>query len=89
MAIQPVETLGGYRALLAGAGFAIIHFEDLTEELRPVLRQRFAMYQVMRREAEVAGTATGSEAFHRSYVRYAELFEARQLGGLRATTIKP
>lgn len=89
MAIQPVETLDGYRALLAAAGFTIVRLEDLTEDLRPVLRQRFAMYQVMRGEAEVAGTPTGSEAFHRSYARYAELFEARQLGGLRATALKP
>ena len=89
MAIQPVETIEGYRALLAAAGFAIVGLEDLTEELRPVLRKRFEMYQAMRREAEVAGTPSGSDAFHRSYARYAELFEARQLGGLRATALKP
>lgn len=89
MAIQPAETLDSYQALLVAAGFAIVHLEDLTEELRPVLRQRFAMYQVMRREAEAAGTPTGSDAFHRSYARYAELFEARHLGGLRATALKP
>ena len=89
MAIQPVGTLDGYQALLAAAGFTIVSLEDLTEELRPVLRQRFAMYQVMRREAEAAGTPTGSDAFHRSYARYAELFEARRLGGVRATAIKP
>ena len=89
MAIQPVGTLDGYQALLAAAGFAIVSLEDLTEELRPVLRQRFAMYQVMRREAEAAGTPTGSDTFHRSYARYAELFEARRLGGVRATAIKP
>lgn len=89
MAIEPVETVDGYRALLQAAGFAIVRLEDLTEELGPVLRQRFAMYQVMRREAEAAGTPTGSAAFHRSYARYAELFEARQLGGLRATALKP
>ena len=89
MAIQPVGTLDGYRALLTAAGFTIVGLEDLTEDLRPVLRQRFAMYQVMRGEAEAAGTPTGSDAFHRSYARYAKLFEARQLGGLRATAIKP
>jgi SAM-dependent methyltransferase len=89
MAIQPAETFDGYRALLQAAGFAIVRLEDLTEELRPVLRQRFATYQVMRREAEAAGTPTGSDAFHRSYARYAEMFEARQLGGLRATALKP
>jgi SAM-dependent methyltransferase len=89
MAIQPVETLDGYRALLVAAGLAIVSLEDLTEELRPVLRERFAMYQAMRGEAEAAGAPTGSEAFHRSYARYAELFEARQLGGLRATALKP
>jgi SAM-dependent methyltransferase len=85
MAIQPAETRDSYRALLAASGFAIAQLEDLTE----VLRQRFAMYQVMRREAEAAGAPTGSDAFHRSYARYAELFEARQLGGLRATALKP
>ncbi len=89
MAIQPAETLASYRALLEAAGFAIVQLEDLTEELRPVLRQRFAMYQVMRREAEAACAPSGTDAFHRSYARYAELFEARQLGGLRATARKP
>jgi sarcosine/dimethylglycine N-methyltransferase len=88
MAIQPIETLESYRALLEAAGFAIVSLEDLTEELRSVLRQRFAMYQVMRREAEAAGTPTGSDTFHRSYARYAELFEARELGGLRVTALK-
>ena len=58
MAIQPLETLDGYRALLAAAGFTIVRLEDLTEDLRPVLRQRFAMYQGdAGREAEVAGHA--------------------------------
>lgn len=89
MAIQPVETIAGYRNLVTGAGFEIVSLEDLTEDLGPVLRQRFAMYQVMRREADVAGAPAGSDAFHRSYARYAELFESGQLGGLRATALKP
>jgi len=46
------------------------------------------MYQAMRREAEVAGTPVGHDAFHRSYVRFVELILARQLGGIRATAEK-
>jgi ubiquinone/menaquinone biosynthesis C-methylase UbiE len=89
MAIQTLQSLPGYRALLEATGFRIESIEDMTEEWGPILRQRLAMYQAMRLEAEAAGTPVGHDAFHRSYVRFVELILARQLGGIRATAVKP
>jgi sarcosine/dimethylglycine N-methyltransferase len=88
MAAQTLQSLSGYRYLLETAGFRVIALEDLTVDWGPILQQRLAMYQAMRREAEATGTPAGHDAFHRSYVRFVELILARQLGGIRATAEK-
>jgi sarcosine/dimethylglycine N-methyltransferase len=88
MAVQTLQTLDSYRSLIEGAGFGVIALEDLTAEWGPILQQRLPMYQAMRREAEAAGTPSGSAAFHRSYPRFVELVVTRQLGGVRATAEK-
>ena len=88
MAAQTLQSISGYRGLLETVGFRVVALEDLTTEWGPILQQRLAMYQAMRREAEAAGTPTGHDAFHRSYVRFVELILARQLGGIRATAEK-
>jgi sarcosine/dimethylglycine N-methyltransferase len=89
MAAQTLQSLPSYRRMLEAAGFRVISIEDRTEEWGPILRQRLAMYQAMRREAEAAGTPAGHSAFHESYIRFVELVGARQLGGIRATAEKP
>ncbi len=89
MAAQTLQSLPDYQRLLETIGFRVLAIEDLTLEWGPILQQRLAMYQAMRREAEAAGTPGGHDAFHRSYVRFVELILARQLGGLRATAEKP
>jgi sarcosine/dimethylglycine N-methyltransferase len=88
MAVQTLQSLDDYRSLIEGAGLGVIALEDLTAEWGPILKQRLAMYQTMRREAEAAGTPSGSAAFHRSYPRFVELVVTRQLGGVRATAEK-
>ena len=89
MAAQTLQSLPDYHRLLETIGFRVLAIEDLTLEWGPILQQRLAMYQAMRREAEAAGTPVGHDAFHRSYVRFVELILARQLGGIRATAEKP
>jgi sarcosine/dimethylglycine N-methyltransferase len=88
MAAQTLQSLPSYRALLVAAGFTIVSIEDLTTEWGPILQERLAMYQAMRREAEAVGTPSGHDAFHRSYVRFVQLILDRQLGGIRATVKK-
>jgi sarcosine/dimethylglycine N-methyltransferase len=46
------------------------------------------MYQRLREEAQQAGTPTGHDAFHRSYVRFVELIQQRKLGGIRIVALK-
>jgi ubiquinone/menaquinone biosynthesis C-methylase UbiE len=89
MAIQTLQDIEGYRNLLEKAGFQIVSIEDLTVEWGPILQKRLAMYQEMRREAEMSGTPAGHEVFHRSYVQFVELVVNRQLGGIQATAKKP
>jgi SAM-dependent methyltransferase len=89
MAAQTIQSPSGYRELLKTAGFHDISIEDLTAEWGPILQQRLAMYQEMRREAEAAGTPAGHDAFHRSYVRFVDLVVEGRLGGIRAAGEKP
>jgi SAM-dependent methyltransferase len=89
MAIQALLGIDGYRQLLDAARFRIVSVDDLTAEWGPILQKRLAMYQEMRREAEMAGAPAGHEAFHVAYVRFVELVVGRRLGGIRAAAEKP
>ncbi len=88
MAILSPETLASYRAKVAGAGFRIVSEFDRTDELGEILADRLAMYQRLRQEAEAAGTPAGHDAFHRSYIRFADLAAKRILGGVRLAAVK-
>ena len=88
-AVQTLQSRDGYRARLEGAGFRIVGVQDLTAEWGPILRDRLRMYEAMRAEAAAAGTPPGTDAFHRSYVRFVALVGEGRLGGLRATAEKP
>jgi sarcosine/dimethylglycine N-methyltransferase len=83
MAIQPLRSIAGYRSLLESVGFRVISTSDLTEEWGPILKERLAMYQVLREEARQAGTPMGHDAFHKSYIRFVDLVQERKMGGVR------
>lgn len=88
MAIQPLQSIQGYRALVEAAGFHLLSATDLTSEWGPILRDRLAMYQRLREEARKAGTPMGHDAFHQSYVRFVDLVQKRKLGGVRIVAEK-
>jgi sarcosine/dimethylglycine N-methyltransferase len=88
MAIQPLRSIPDYRRLVEGAGFKIHSATDLTTEWGPILKDRLAMYQRLREEAGQAGTPTGHDAFHQSYIRFVELIQQRKLGGVRIIASK-
>jgi len=88
MAIQPLRSILDYRHLVERSGFAVLSAIDLTDEWAPILKERLAMYQRLREEAGQAGTPTGHDAFHRSYVRFVELIQQRKLGGVRIVALK-
>jgi sarcosine/dimethylglycine N-methyltransferase len=83
MSFQPLETIASYRDKVTSAGFKLVSAADLTEEWRPILRDRLAMYQRLREEARLAGTPMGHDAFHESYIRFVALIQDRKLGGIR------
>jgi ubiquinone/menaquinone biosynthesis C-methylase UbiE len=89
MAILTPESPNSYRTKVTDAGFRIVSEFDRTEELGQILTERLAMYQKLRSEAERAGTPPGHDAFHRSYIRFADLSRERILGGIRLVGQKP
>jgi cyclopropane fatty-acyl-phospholipid synthase-like methyltransferase len=88
MAIQPLRSISDYRRLVESSGLRVLSATDLTDEWGPILKERLAMYQRLREEARQAGTPTGHDAFHRSYIRFVELVQQRKLGGIRIVALK-
>lgn len=88
MAVASLYSLAGNADLLRGAGFAVETTQDLTAEWGVILRERLAMYQKLRGEAQQAGTPSGHDAFYESYVRFVELVTTGGLGGGRFAAIK-
>jgi len=88
-AVQALESPESYRDVLTGVGFRVRSSEDLTAEWAVLLKARLAMYQKLRLEAEAAGTPSGHDAFHKSYIRLVDLMGARVLGGVRLVAERP
>jgi sarcosine/dimethylglycine N-methyltransferase len=88
MAVQTLQNVASYRALLEGAGFCIVAVDDLSKEWGAILAERLAMYRKLREEAARAGTPQGHDAFHESYVRFVEMMRTGELGGARFTAEK-
>jgi sarcosine/dimethylglycine N-methyltransferase len=87
-AVQKLESPKSYRDLLTAVGFRVRSSEDLTTEWALLLKTRLAMYQKLRIEAEAAGTPSGHDAFHKSYVLLVDLMNAHVLGGIRVVADK-
>jgi cyclopropane fatty-acyl-phospholipid synthase-like methyltransferase len=88
MAIQPLRSISDYRELVESVGLNVLSVTDLTEEWGPILKERLAMYQRLREEARQSGTPAGHDEFHESYVRFVDLIQQRQLGGVRIVANK-
>jgi sarcosine/dimethylglycine N-methyltransferase len=87
-AVQALESPTSYRELLTDVGFRILSSEELNAEWTLLLEARLAMYRKLRTEAEAAGTPSGHDAFHKSYVRLVDLMRDRVLGGVRVVAEK-
>ena len=88
MAIQPLRSIPEYRSLVESVGLRVISTKDLTEEWGPILKERLAMYQLLREEARQVGTPMGHDAFHKSYIRFVDLIQERKMGGVRMVATK-
>lgn len=88
MAARQLYSTNGHVELLERAGFKVESVDDLTSEWGDILRQRLAMYQQLRGEAERAGTPAGHDAFYASYIRFVDLVSSARLGGGRFVASK-
>lgn len=89
MAVLTLHDLHAYANLIDATGFVVVSIEDLTAEWGVILKERLAMYNKLRGEAQQAGTPAGHDAFYESYVRFVALVNAAELGGGRFTAEKP
>ena len=83
MAAVTVHTLDGYRALLRRVGFKAVESEDLSDEWRPILRERLRMYRGMRAELTARFGEHSYREYDQLYTFFVGLVEAGRLGGGR------
>ena len=85
MAATTLQSLASYRALLGRAGFASVEAEDLSDEWRPILRARLAMFRAMRADTVARLGEARYREYDQLYAFFVELVEAGKLGGGRFT----
>lgn len=85
MAATTLQSLDSYRALLGRAGFGAVEAEDLSDEWRPLLRHRLAMYRAMRADTVARLGEARYREYDQLYAFFVDLVEAGKLGGGRFT----
>ena len=83
MAAVSLQTIDGYRALLARTGFTAIEAEDLSAEWSGILRERLRMYRAMRAQTVARFGPARYEEYDQLYAFFVGLVEAGKLGGGR------
>lgn len=83
MAAVTLQTLAGYRTLLGRVGFRGVEAEDLSDEWRPILRERLTMYRSMREDFTRRLGETAYRDYDALYTFFVGLVEAGKLGGGR------
>ncbi|MEQ1649478.1 MAG: methyltransferase domain-containing protein [Hyphomicrobiaceae bacterium] len=89
MAVQTLHSKGEQLAMLSDVGFSAPAVDDVSAEWAVILKERLAMYQKLRGEAQDAAAPAGHDAFYESYVRFVELVQTGGIGGGRFWAIKP
>jgi ubiquinone/menaquinone biosynthesis C-methylase UbiE len=83
MAAVSVQSIAGYAALLARAGFGGIEAEDVSAEWIEVLHRRFAMYRGLREDTVARLGEARYEEYRQLYAFFVALVEQGKLGGAR------
>ncbi len=83
MTFQSLESLDGYRRLLANCGCTVIVREDLSAWWTEVLRERLAMYRSLRDTTVAKFGEAHFQKWDDTYAFFVELFAAGRLGGGR------
>lgn len=83
MAAVSIQSIAGYRDLLARAGFGAIEAEDLSDEWVGILRERLRMYGSMREHTVARLGRARYDEYNQLYGFFVGLVEAGKLGGGR------
>ena len=83
MAAVTLQSIAGYKALLARAGFGAIDAEDLSAEWIGILRRRLEMYRGLRAETVARLSQARYDEYDQLYAFFVGLVEAGKLGGAR------
>jgi len=83
MAAVSLQSLDGYRELLARSGFAAIEAEDLSAEWIGILRERLRMYRGLRAHTVARLGEARYDEYNQLYAFFVGLVEAGKLGGGR------
>ena len=83
MAATTLQSIAGYRGLLARAGFTGVEVEDLSAEWTGILRQRVRMYRAMREDTVARHGRARYDEYNQLYEFFVGLVGAGKLGGAR------
>lgn len=83
MAATTLQSIEGYRALLARAGFTSVIAEDLSAEWIVILRERVRMYRALREDTIARFGQARYDEYNQLYAFFVGLVEAGRLGGGR------
>jgi ubiquinone/menaquinone biosynthesis C-methylase UbiE len=83
MAAVTLQSIEGYKALLAGAGFVAIGAEDLSVEWIAILRRRLEMFRGLRADSVARLGQARYDEYDQLYAFFVGLVEAGRLGGAR------
>lgn len=83
MAAVTLQSLEGYRALLAKAGFVTVESEDLSTEWVGILRKRLAMFRGLRADTVARLGQARYDEYDQLYSFFVGLVETGKLGGGR------
>jgi ubiquinone/menaquinone biosynthesis C-methylase UbiE len=83
MAAVTLQSIEGYKALLAGAGFVAVGAEDLSIEWIAILRRRLEMFRGLRADSVARLGQARYDEYDQLYTFFVGLVEAGRLGGAR------
>ena len=83
MAAVTLQSINGYKALLAGAGFVAIGAEDLSVEWVGILRKRLEMFRGLRADSVARLGQARYDEYDQLYAFFVGLVETGRLGGAR------
>lgn len=87
MAAVSLQSIAGYRGLLARAGFVSLDAEDLSTEWIGILRERLRMYRALREQTIARLGQARYDEYNQLYAFFVGLVEAGKLGGARFSAV--